>query len=209
MPQRSSFVMAPRARTLTTSKPHKSDTVPPGYSVDPSVGPMLRFERSLPHLPVPTLSSTAAKYLETVQPLISPTAYERTKQAVDEFVTSDQGKELQRRLEARAAEPGRASWLSDWWNEAAYMGYRDPVVVFVSYFYVHLDDRTTKTAARRAANLIKAMLPFRDLTERSVSHVSLQFFLISCVGQPTTRARESPQYTTSHGVVQVVVSSVY
>ncbi|KAF8502529.1 acyltransferase ChoActase/COT/CPT [Gautieria morchelliformis] len=163
--QRSSFAMAHGTRTLTTSRPRKTESIPPGYTVDPSVGPMLRFERSLPRLPVPTLASTAAKYLETVHPLLTPAAYERTKQAVDEFVTSDQGKELQRRLEARAAEPDRASWLSDWWNEAAYMGYRDPVVVFVSYFYVHLDDRETKTAARRAATLIKAMLPFRDLIE--------------------------------------------
>jgi carnitine O-acetyltransferase len=156
--------MAPRTRTLTSSKPPRSETVPPGYSIDPSVGPMLRFERSLPRLPVPTLSSTAAKYLETVQPFLTPAAYEKTKQVVDEFVKSDQGKELQRRLEARAAD--KPNWLADWWNEAAYLGYRDPVVVFVSYFYVHLDDKTTKTAARRAANLIKAMLPFRDLTER-------------------------------------------
>ena len=157
--------MAP-ARTLTTSKPHKNEAVPPGYSVDTSVGPMLRFERSLPRLPVPTLSSTAAKYLETVHPHLTPAAYSETKKAVDEFVASDLGKELQRRLEARAAEPGRANWLADWWNEAAYMGYRDPVVVFVSYFYVHLDDRKTKTAARRAATLLRAMLPFRELTER-------------------------------------------
>lgn len=158
--------MAPRKRTLATSKPTKSEVIPPGYSIDPSVGPMLRFERSLPRLPVPTLSSTASKYLETVQPLLTPSAYEKTKKAVDEFVKSDQAIELQRRLEARAADPNRPSWLSDWWNEAAYMGYRDPVVVFVSYFYVHLDDKTTKTPAKRAANLIKAMLPFRDLTER-------------------------------------------
>lgn len=199
--------MTPRARTLTTSKPRKSETIPPGYSVDPSVGPMLRFERSLPHLPVPTLSSTAAKYLETIKPLVIPAAYERTKQAVNEFITSDQGKELQRRLEGRAAEPDRANWLSDWWNEAAYMGYRDPVVVFVSYFYVHIDDRRTKTAARRAANLIKAMLPFRDLVERQDPQTRPHLFLTSCDIQSTTRARESTQDTVGHGLVQVVVSS--
>ncbi|KAJ7796195.1 hypothetical protein B0H14DRAFT_2916328 [Mycena olivaceomarginata] len=59
--------------------------------------------------------------------------------------------------EARAADPGTLSWLSEWWNDAAYMGYRDPVVVFVSYFYIHVDD------PRRS--LLKAMLPFRTLTE--------------------------------------------
>ena len=36
--------------------------------MDPSAGKTLRFEASLPQLPVPPVSSTAAKYLETVQP---------------------------------------------------------------------------------------------------------------------------------------------
>ena len=48
------------------------------------------------------------------------------------------------------------------------MGYRDPVVVFVSYFFVHVDDRLRRDPAKRAASLIKAMLPFRELTERYV-----------------------------------------
>ncbi|KAF8514213.1 acyltransferase ChoActase/COT/CPT [Hysterangium stoloniferum] len=171
--------MSQRTRTLTTSKPRNTDNTPPGYSVDTSVGPMLRFEKSLPRLPVPTLSSTAAKYLETVKPHVTPAAYEKTKEAVDEFISSDHGKELQQRLMARAAEPDRLSWLSDWWNDAAYMAYRDPVVVFVSYFYVHIDDKKVKTPAKRAATLLKALLPFRDLTEsqqlepEKVRHVPL------------------------------------
>jgi len=56
--------------------------------------------------------------------------------------------------------------LADWWNDAAYMGYRDPVVVYVSYFYVHVQDQRRRTAPKRAASLIKAMLPFREMVER-------------------------------------------
>jgi len=123
--------MVSQTRTITKSAPRKQEVPPPGYAIDPNAGPMLRFEKSLPRLPVPTLSSTAAKYLETVQPLVSPGQYKETKSAIEQFIASDQGKELQRRLQERAAEPGRASWLSDWWNDVAYMGYRDPVVVFV------------------------------------------------------------------------------
>jgi carnitine O-acetyltransferase len=80
-------------------------------------------------------------------------------------MASPQSAELQKRLEARAAEPGMLSWLSEWWNDVAYMGYRDPVVVFVSYFYVHVDDRLRTKPAQRAASLLKAMLPFRHMTE--------------------------------------------
>jgi carnitine O-acetyltransferase len=150
------------------TRKNNDTAAPPGYSIDTSVGPTFRFERSLPNLPVPSLASTAAKYLESVRPHVTPAAYDKTKRAMEEFVASDQGKELQRRLEARAAEPGRDNWLADWWNESAYMGYRDPVVVNVSYFYVHLDDKRVKTQARRAAMLLTNLLVFRDLLETCV-----------------------------------------
>jgi carnitine O-acetyltransferase len=144
--------MAPKRNTSTIAE-------------DPTVGPMYRYQRNLPHLPIPSLQTTALKYLETVKPIVSPAAFTRTKSAVESFVASEQGKELQRRLEARAAEPGMVNWLADWWNDVAYMSYRDPVVVFVSYFYVHLADKAPKSQARKAAELVKAMLPFRELVE--------------------------------------------
>lgn len=139
--------------------------MPPGYAEDPSAPPMLRFEESLPRLPVPTLSSTGAKYLETVRPHLTPLEFERTQSIVKSFVQSDLGKKLQERLQARAADPDIKNWLADWWNEAAYMAYRDPVVVYVSYFYVHVDDVRRRDQVKRAASLVKAILPFRAMVE--------------------------------------------
>ncbi|TRM64181.1 acyltransferase ChoActase/COT/CPT [Schizophyllum amplum] len=153
------------SRTLKSTARAANADPPPGYAIDPSASPMLRYQDSLPRLPVPTLSSTAHKYLETVQPHLTPEEYARTEVAVKDFIASPLSAELQKRLEARAADPATTNWLADWWNEAAYMGYRDPVVVFVSYFYVHADDALRRTPAARAAALIKAMLPFRELTE--------------------------------------------
>ncbi|KAF8171964.1 acyltransferase ChoActase/COT/CPT [Mycena galopus ATCC 62051] len=154
-------------RSLTMPQTRKSSTeVPPkGYAIDPSAGPMLRYQASLPRLPVPTISSTAHKYLESARPHLTPAEYAQTEAAVHAFMASPQSAELQKRLEARAAEPGMLNWLSEWWNDVAYMGYRDPVVVFVSYFYVHLDDHLRTKSAQRAASLLKAMLPFRHMTE--------------------------------------------
>ncbi|KAI0917381.1 hypothetical protein AcW2_007518 [Taiwanofungus camphoratus] len=155
-----------KPRTFKSSAPKRSaDGVPPGYAVDPAAGPMLRFEASLPHLPVPSLSSTTAKYLETVQPHLTPAQFSATQAAVKAFLDSDQSKTLQARLEERAKTPNVKNWLADWWNDAAYMGYRDPVVVYVSYFYVHVDDKYKPGQAKRAASLLKAMLPFRYLVE--------------------------------------------
>ncbi|KAI0631989.1 acyltransferase ChoActase/COT/CPT [Trametes polyzona] len=153
-----------KTRSFKSSAPRKSD-VPPGYVADPTKGPMLRYEASLPRLPVPTLSSTAAKYLETVEPHLTREQFAKTQEVVNAFVGSEQAKVLQERLQARAADPNVKNWLAEWWNEAAYMGYRDPVVVFVSYFYVHVDDKTRPSQAKRAAQLLKAILPFRYLVE--------------------------------------------
>ena len=157
--------MARRASTTAPQDP------PPGYAIDPKAVPMLRYQASLPNLPIPPLESTCSKYLESVRPILTPSEFANTKSAVEEFVASPHAAELQKLLQQRAAEPGRDSWLSEWWNDVAYMGYRDPVVVFVSYYFVHVDDAVKsrgRDQAKRAASLIKAMLPFRDLTERCV-----------------------------------------
>ncbi|KAL5501589.1 CAT2 [Sanghuangporus vaninii] len=153
-------------RQLSATLPRKSNKVdvPPGYSVDESAGPMLRFQKSLPRLPVPPLSTTLYKYLETVQPHLTPEEFARTTSVVKAFAESAFGAELQRRLEARRTQPGMKNWLIDWWNDVAYMSYRDPVVVYVSYFYVHAE-LGQLGIAERAARLIKAMLPFRNLVE--------------------------------------------
>ncbi|KAF8746661.1 Acyltransferase ChoActase COT CPT, partial [Rhizoctonia solani] len=151
--------MAP-TRNLRTTAARKSHEP----QVDSTQPPMLRYQTHLPELPVPDLASTARKYLDSVKALVSPAEYAKTETAVADFVKSDQAKELQRRLQERAAKPGIENWLADWWNDAAYMGYRDPVVVFVSYYYVHVE-QGKRSQAERAARLIKAMLPFRELTE--------------------------------------------
>ena len=129
---------------------------------------MFRFQASLPRLPVPPLASTISKYLETVKPHLTDAEYATTRVRAQAFLTSPLASELQRRLEARAADLGIKNWLSDWWNDVAYMGFRDPIVVFVNCFLVHLDDVRIRDPAKRAASLLKAMLAFRALTESYV-----------------------------------------
>lgn len=158
------------ARSFATTRAalNGAQLVPGSYAPDPSVGPMLRYERALPRLPVPTLSATTAKYLESVQPHLTKDEYARTERVVQQFAASPLAQELQRRLEARAKDPQMVSWLIDWWNDVAYMAYRDPVVVYVSYFFIHVDGPAGITPAARAASLLRAMLFFRDLTETCV-----------------------------------------
>ncbi|KAK9464923.1 acyltransferase ChoActase/COT/CPT [Lipomyces arxii] len=136
------------------------------YVEDITAGKMLRFQESLPRLPVPSLKDTAAVYLKSVHPIVSPEQFRNTVNVVQKFI-SDQGEgpALQKRLLAKATDPNVKNWVYDWWNDAAYMSYRDPVVPYVSYFYGHKDDPVRKTAASRGAAIVTAALDFKMLVD--------------------------------------------
>ncbi|KAJ2640693.1 Carnitine O-acetyltransferase mitochondrial, partial [Coemansia sp. RSA 1287] len=94
--------------------------------IDEEHGALFAQQEQLPKLPVPDLESTLQKYVESLKPVLSESEYKHSAHVVAEFGQSAQAQELQRRLKARTAEPGRASWLEEWWNDLSYMGYRDP-----------------------------------------------------------------------------------
>ncbi|KAG8526485.1 uncharacterized protein KY384_008685 [Bacidia gigantensis] len=136
--------------------------ISPGYQEDTSKGSMLRFEDSIPRLPVPTLEETAKRYLKSVHPLLNSSEYGHTERAVSAFIKPGSlGEKLQKRLQARREDPRHRNWIYEWWNDAAYLSYRDPVVPYVSYFYSHKDDRRRRHPAKRAAALSTAILEFR------------------------------------------------
>ncbi|KAI1003355.1 Carnitine [Podosphaera aphanis] len=133
-----------------------------GYKEDFSKGRMLRFEDSLPKLPVPSLEETTSRYLKSVHPLLSKSEYETTTRAVQEFVKPGGiGRKLQERLVARREDPQIKNWVYRWWNDTAYLLYRDPVVPYVSYFYSHRDDRFRRNPSKRAAAISTAVLEFK------------------------------------------------
>lgn len=130
--------------------------------------PLYASQGSIPKLPVPTLSSTFHKYLETIQPHLTQEGFTHSTSLVRKFLDSDLSNTLQARLEGRASE--KESWLSEWWNEAAYMGYRDSIVPNVNYFYLHKKGLSKgKNQVERAAEMIRGVREFRDLVVRFVS----------------------------------------
>ena len=123
---------------------------------------MLRFEDSLPRLPVPTLEETSKRYLKSVHPLLNEAEFKHTRSAVDAFTKSGgSGEQLQKRLMARREDSKHRNWIYEWWNDAAYLSYRDPIVPYVSYFYSHRDDRRRRNPSKRAAALVTGVLEFR------------------------------------------------
>ena len=139
----------------------------PGYQEDSSKGAMLRFEDSLPRLPIPTLEETSKRYLKSVHPLLNQPQYKNTIKSVDEFTKPGGfGHVLQQRLQARREDPKHKNWIYEWWNDAAYLSYRDPIVPFVSYFYSHRDDRRRRNPAKRAAAMTTAVLEFKKQVDQ-------------------------------------------
>ncbi|ORE03226.1 acyltransferase ChoActase/COT/CPT [Rhizopus microsporus var. microsporus] len=155
--------VSPRLSLATRSAAKRWATTAPKTPVDPTApGPMLRYQKNLPKLPVPALSATLQKYLQSVRPLLSDAEFQRTEQAVKEFeAPGGLGQELQERLLAKANDPNVVNWMEDWWLDQAYMGYRDPVVIYVSYFFLYKDDKLRKSPAQRAAAIATAALEFK------------------------------------------------
>lgn len=148
----------------TAAAPRRAMTTKPvpKTPIDPqAAGPMLRYQKNLPKLPVPPLAATMQKYLQTVRPLLNDADYEKTVKAVQEFQEGGVGEKLQERLLARANDPSIVNWMEDWWLDQAYMGYRDPIVIYVSYFFGYKDDKLRRTPAKRAAAITTAALEFK------------------------------------------------
>lgn len=144
------------------SAKRSQSSLPTGYAEDKSKGPMLRFQDSLPRLPVPALEDTAKRYLKSLHPLLSEIEFDHSKKAVAEFIKpGGVGDKLQEKLVALREDPNTKNWIYDWWNDAAYLSYRDPVVPYVSYFYSHRDDRRRRDPAKRAAAITTAVLDFK------------------------------------------------
>ncbi|CAK1549844.1 unnamed protein product [Leptosia nina] len=87
--------------------------------------------QQLPRLPVPKLEDTLHKFFKTAQPFLNDEEYSNTSNLLEDFASvGGIGHKLQNLLEDRATK--HQNWLEEWWLNTAYLGYRDPVVVFSS-----------------------------------------------------------------------------
>ena len=82
-------------------------------------------QSALPRLPVLPLAPTLDRLKRTLVPMAhSPDEFAETERKIDAFA-SGIGPELQRRLEAHAQD--KLHWLEEWWDDSAYLAYRDSV----------------------------------------------------------------------------------
>lgn len=98
-------------------------------------GVTFQMQSKLPSLPIPELEATLSKYLVTIKPFCtSDEQFENQKLLCEEFIKTS-GPLLQQRLLEYARTT--RNWMSEFWDNQAYLEYNDPIVPYVSYFYVH------------------------------------------------------------------------
>jgi carnitine O-acetyltransferase len=90
-------------------------------------------QATLPSLPVPELNTTLSRLKDSLRPIAwTDVEYANAVSKIETFEKSHESRELQERLLRHAG--GKRHWLEEWWDDTAYLGYRDSVVVNVSYF---------------------------------------------------------------------------
>ncbi|GAA5837957.1 hypothetical protein JCM11251_006810 [Rhodosporidiobolus azoricus] len=137
----------------------------------PADSTTLKNQGSLPRLPVPTLESTLSRLERSCAPLATDKQREELRRKVEAFQKEGGvGRRLQEQLKKRREDPSRQNWLAEWWDEQAYMAYRDSVVVNVSYYFgfdrlpQSLDNASSVAdPAFVAASIAKTALEFRRL----------------------------------------------
>ncbi|KAF9531679.1 acyltransferase ChoActase/COT/CPT [Crepidotus variabilis] len=124
----------------------------------------LTFEAQpkLPQLPLPSVPDTLSRLKETLKPIAwSEDEFNAVLKKIDEFGTS-QAPELQKHLTERAKQ--NPHWLEQWWDDGGYLGYRDSVVINVSYYYGfdNSPSHLSQTPISRAAGITRATMLFRQ-----------------------------------------------
>jgi len=142
-------------------------------------GPTFAAQAKLSKLPVPELEQSLRKLKESLKPIAhSAEEHNAAVAKVDDFANGLAPK-LHERLLKRRDETNH--WLEEWWDNDAYLAYRDSVVVNVSYFcecsawccscgpdltiaidgFEDQPSHLPQTQVSRAANLIRAAMLFR------------------------------------------------
>ncbi|KAF9269113.1 carnitine acetyl transferase [Marasmius fiardii PR-910] len=121
-------------------------------------------QNSLPKLPVPELQDTLRELKQTLKPIAwNEQEWNETERKVDQFAAS-QAPTLQERLKDWAKD--KDHWLEQWWDDGGYLGYRDSVVVNVSYYYGFHRIPQIESNAHLAAALVRGTMLFRQSLKR-------------------------------------------
>ncbi|XP_015112385.1 carnitine O-acetyltransferase [Diachasma alloeum] len=124
-------------------------------------------KQELPKQPVPDLHQTAQRYLRSLKPLLNDQEYSKTEKIVQDFISEcGLGPKLQKKLLERYEKTD--SWMNEWFLNAAYLGYRDSVLLMSSPGTVGppQDFKSPEDVQKFAAQLIVAVSTYNNLVKK-------------------------------------------
>jgi len=166
------------------------------------------FEDYMPSLPVPPLSQTLKRWLESLESILDSTAMAEARASAAEF-EADSGKQLQKVLEQKAARS--RNWLSDWWEEFAYLRGRLPLPTYANYFCTDSGSNLHGPShepdpVKRVALLIAAAMDFKHrIDSKTLMPLRIRGVLPVCMegmhrifGTTRVPGTEKDEITTYH-----------
>ncbi|KAI9831085.1 MAG: hypothetical protein M1826_003983 [Phylliscum demangeonii] len=151
----------PAARDPAKTETHVPTATADGTVAASSTHPppsTFAYQDQLPTLPIPSLESTAKRYLEALEALQTEEEHDETTAAVEEFLRTD-GPKLQAKLERYASD--KTSYIEQFWYDS-FLNFDSPVVLNLNPFFLLEDDPTPARSNQvtRAASLVMSALAF-------------------------------------------------
>ncbi|XP_062590553.1 choline O-acetyltransferase-like, partial [Saccostrea cucullata] len=145
---------------------HVKEYVKRVASIDQEQYPCWDLSRPLPKLPVPDLQRTLIKYENILQPILSITQIQKTKEIIRKFgEKSGQGEHLQELLLQYA--DNKENWAYHWWLEDMYLKIRLPLPINSNPGMVFPSQRFSdrREQLRYAARLISGILDYKTIID--------------------------------------------
>uniref|UniRef100_H3HDE6 Choline/carnitine acyltransferase domain-containing protein n=1 Tax=Phytophthora ramorum TaxID=164328 RepID=H3HDE6_PHYRM len=93
----------------------------------------MQFQDELPPLPLPSLEQTLELYVQSCEPLLTPSELEHTKAVCHDFLHGA-GPQLHAILQERADT--ERNWIEEWWETFAYLQPRYPSAININWYGV-------------------------------------------------------------------------
>ncbi len=121
-------------------------------------------QEELPPLPLPALSDTLDRYLQSVKPLLSAEEFAHTQAVVADFGREGgEGEALQCFLEEKAES--ERNWMEEWWEQLAYLRTRTTMAIHINWTGVMPDWGFAMDNVTAAALMLEGMMRMRSKVE--------------------------------------------
>lgn len=126
---------------------------------------MLGHQSSLPTMPVPKVTETVRRHLQSMQPLLDEDEYKELEELSKEFLKTCATK-VNRYLTLKSwITP---NYVTDWWEKYVYLSGRSEIMIFSNYYVLGGLDHMHEIQSASCATSIHFILQFYFMLEREI-----------------------------------------